>query len=380
MWFTEFGGNRIGEISTTGVVTEYSSRLSSGSEPFDIALGPDGNLWFTEYSGNNIGEITPGGAITEFHVPTAAAEPEGIAVGSDGNIWFTESATSKVGRLTTSGAFLEYTTFGGAGSPVGIAAGPDGNLWMTDGSHEVESIGADAPTALIAAPVISGSLEFSTPESCSGDRWANWAGEQPTSPRYEWTLGGVAIPGATAQTYTPTVGELGSSLACIVSVTYGLLSVTVQATSAPVTISSPVAGAAGSNGQTGAVGSAGAAGATGSAGTAGAKGATGAKGSTGKVELVSCQVKLTTVTAGGKPVKVSETVCTTKVVTHPVTFTSKAVVVALIRANVVVARGERARVGKRTEIVLPAKLLRAGRYVMRLSEGGKFKRSVIDVA
>ncbi len=46
LWFTEYNGNQIGQISTTGVITEFPIP-SANSQPFDIVVGPDGNLWFT---------------------------------------------------------------------------------------------------------------------------------------------------------------------------------------------------------------------------------------------------------------------------------------------------------------------------------------------
>jgi virginiamycin B lyase len=55
-----------------------------------ITAGPDGNLWFTEYGGNKIGRITTAGVITEFPIPTDDSEPWGITSGPDGNLWFTE--------------------------------------------------------------------------------------------------------------------------------------------------------------------------------------------------------------------------------------------------------------------------------------------------
>ena len=39
--------------------------------------GPDGNLWFVENSANKIGRITTAGVVTEFAVPTANSRPLG---------------------------------------------------------------------------------------------------------------------------------------------------------------------------------------------------------------------------------------------------------------------------------------------------------------
>jgi virginiamycin B lyase len=64
-----------------------------------ITAGVDGNLWFTEYTGNKIGRITPSGTITEFTIPTPSSAPLGIVAGPDGAIWFAETAVNKIARL-----------------------------------------------------------------------------------------------------------------------------------------------------------------------------------------------------------------------------------------------------------------------------------------
>ena len=105
---------------------------TSGSGPFGIAAGPDGNVWFTEDLGNKIGRITPAGSITEYSVPTTGSRPSGIAAGPDGNLWFTEGKGNKIGRITPAGSITEYLVPTTGSWPSGIAAGPDGNLWFTE--------------------------------------------------------------------------------------------------------------------------------------------------------------------------------------------------------------------------------------------------------
>jgi streptogramin lyase len=79
---TEAGGNRIGKITTSGVVTEYSSGITLSAVPQGITTGADGNLWFTEQVGNRIGRITTAGVVTEFGKGiSAGAAPEYIAAG-----------------------------------------------------------------------------------------------------------------------------------------------------------------------------------------------------------------------------------------------------------------------------------------------------------
>src|SRR5205823_1158123 len=77
---------------------------TGGGAPLAITSGADGNLWFTEESGNKIGRITTAGVITEFPVPTSGVLPADITVGPDGNLWFTEIA-GKIGRANA-GIFL----------------------------------------------------------------------------------------------------------------------------------------------------------------------------------------------------------------------------------------------------------------------------------
>ena len=134
LWFTEFGvdfGNRIGRITTSGVITEFPIPTLV-SQPNGIAAGPDGNLWFTETGANQIGRITTAGDITEFSIPSEDW-PSGIAAGPDGNLWFTEPADSKIGRITTAGVVTEFSV-PSSGTARNIAAGPGGDLWFTDGA------------------------------------------------------------------------------------------------------------------------------------------------------------------------------------------------------------------------------------------------------
>jgi virginiamycin B lyase len=108
LWFTTGGDNTIGRITTNGAVTEFPT--PANSVPTGIAAGPDGAIWFTEIGvtqeigprlgGNKIGRMTTAGMITnEYTVPTASSEPTRIVTGPDGAIWFTEYDGNKIGRL-----------------------------------------------------------------------------------------------------------------------------------------------------------------------------------------------------------------------------------------------------------------------------------------
>ena len=180
-WFTDPANNAIGKITPAGDVTEFplpvhDAPLDDGSggvgpddpAPSDIVVGPNGNLWFTETGVDRIGEITTAGVITEFKTPTADSNPQGIAVGGDGNLWFAESNNEAIGRITPAGAIKEFPL--GSNLDVsyddGIAKGADGNVWFiaddSDGNGLIARITPtggitsfplnDSPDTLAAGP------------------------------------------------------------------------------------------------------------------------------------------------------------------------------------------------------------------------------------
>jgi virginiamycin B lyase len=96
--------DRIGRITTAGVVTEYSAGITPGSVPVSITAGGDGALWFTEAYGPRIARITTGGVVTEYSAGiTAGSVLYGIAAGPDGALWFTEYVGNRIGRVSAPG-------------------------------------------------------------------------------------------------------------------------------------------------------------------------------------------------------------------------------------------------------------------------------------
>lgn len=167
LWFTETHENRIGRITPSGSITEFSiptTQVLNGIAmevlTGGIAVGPDGNLWFTEE--NKFGRITPSGTITEFPLSTSGSVPSGITGGPDGNLWFTEVTIqqnniigSNIGRMSTSGSITEFPLPTDNSGPGSITTGPDGNLWFT----EANKIGRITPSGSIT--------EFPVPTSQS---------------------------------------------------------------------------------------------------------------------------------------------------------------------------------------------------------------------
>jgi streptogramin lyase len=164
LWFTERTGpvGYMGQVArinpNTDVVEQFSAGITGDTEPAGITAGPDGNVWFTEESGNRIGRITPSGTITEFPIPTAESEPVAIVTGADGNLWFAEQDSTKLGRITPTGTITEFPLPSPDNEPRAMAAGPDGNIWFAMDNGD---IGRITPAGVITTCTtgISGDIE-----------------------------------------------------------------------------------------------------------------------------------------------------------------------------------------------------------------------------
>src|SRR5262249_48039039 len=114
--------------------------------PYDITLGPDGNLWVvgtstTVHCSEDIGRIwrvTPSDPPQIRELPLADSQPIAITSGPDGNLWFTVGS-DKVARVVPREPFCvtEFPVppppgYRANASPSGITPGPDGHLWFTE--------------------------------------------------------------------------------------------------------------------------------------------------------------------------------------------------------------------------------------------------------
>src|ERR1035437_44767 len=87
--------------SIAQTITEYSSGISNGAVLSGITAAQDGAVWFTEYGGNRIGRIDPTThAIVEYSSGISSFAGLGAAtVGTDGAIWFVEAGRGTIGRI-----------------------------------------------------------------------------------------------------------------------------------------------------------------------------------------------------------------------------------------------------------------------------------------
>jgi streptogramin lyase len=97
-----------------GQITEFAA---PGSNIAQVRAGSDGNLWFTDRAGA-IGQITTSGVITRFTSGLiAGSQPFSLAVGADGNVWFTDAPVPvatrvRRSRLTSTLPFSRRPLFG----------------------------------------------------------------------------------------------------------------------------------------------------------------------------------------------------------------------------------------------------------------------------
>jgi streptogramin lyase len=252
VWFTvqPTAAKAIGMIDpATHAITLFSAGLNTGSLPGPaLAVGTDGNLWFVDNGSTQaIGTVDmTTHAIAEY--PTGAGTSLGrLAVGPDGAIWFADkSATPAIARFDpATHAITRYSTGFAAGSgPSGINMGSDGNLWFTDQGATFRGMGqagTGAAAASVTAPSVDGGGNLGATQTCGGDTWTSWAGQQPSRTAfgfdgYRWLLDGSAIAGATGATYDPTADQVGHLLSCTVTASYALVQVTASAASTAVTI------------------------------------------------------------------------------------------------------------------------------------------------
>jgi virginiamycin B lyase len=174
LWFTE--NDRIGRMTTAGAYSDFAVP-TVGSGPESITAGPDGALWFTEESAGKIGRITTSGAITEYTALSNVfrqnvENPIGIAAGPDGALWFGDVGTNSIGRITTAGTIVELPVPNGF--PDYLTAGPDGAMYLANGPaiDRVSLAGVVTNTYPIPLP---GSAALSI---ALGPDGALWLGEQ----------------------------------------------------------------------------------------------------------------------------------------------------------------------------------------------------------
>jgi virginiamycin B lyase len=176
VWLTEYSSNSIWSFDIgTHKFTQY--KLSTpNSYPFGITLDKNQNVWFTELEGNKIGEITASGTLSELSVPISNSEPSGIVIDPLERAWFTLPGADSIGSYFD-GNFTMQNFTGLASTPVGITVDSKGNLWFTQHGPSFVSEYNPASHYLKTISTSNNSLPSSLPYFCwvdeNGNVWFN---------------------------------------------------------------------------------------------------------------------------------------------------------------------------------------------------------------
>ena len=142
IWFTEPLTDKIGELNpTTGHITQFPAPAAMSGLASQIVFGPGGDLWFTEFGAIGIFDPTTHSLGTPVSLPGGTSEvPFDITVGPDGNIWYAAGVLSSAGTgyssfaVGTVSASSPHTAteipFSASTEPYAITTGPDSQLWV----------------------------------------------------------------------------------------------------------------------------------------------------------------------------------------------------------------------------------------------------------
>jgi streptogramin lyase len=130
-WFAERQGNKLGRVTlATGVILETTIITTPNSLPEDVVVDWHGDPWVTEVQGNKLACFNweTIAAFVQYTVPTPGSEPYGIALGPDGEtIWFTQRAGNKLGHFNR--VFAQFPLPTPASSPTSIVLDSAGCAW-----------------------------------------------------------------------------------------------------------------------------------------------------------------------------------------------------------------------------------------------------------
>ena len=188
---------------------------------------------------------SPGGE-PQRSAAAASAAPVAVTAAADGDMWFSDEGTRPaIGRITPSGRIREFTAGLEDGSePAQLVSAPDGDLWFSDEGSlaAVGRVDVGALAAVVAPPSVTQAADRL---SCHAGRWASWDDVGPSASLlgfdgYGWLRRGITIVGRRGPLLQASGRDLGSPLACEMTVTYPPpLLVSVRATSAAVTLTPP---------------------------------------------------------------------------------------------------------------------------------------------
>lgn len=186
MWFVEADVNKVGKITTAGVVTEYSlpAQTVSGSTVKDLDVGPDGRVWVVFDSGWQAVALDQSGNVTVGPLDLFG-NPYGEHVRAlpDGSAWVTlsydEDGVIKISP-TGSGTWSDNAP---PCDDQSLGLGADGAAWCSDGGSIIK-VNADGTGGTTYPLPADASYPSSLATGPVGTIWfgRHWPGTWTTSP------------------------------------------------------------------------------------------------------------------------------------------------------------------------------------------------------
>lgn len=133
-FFCEFGTNKLAKLDPkTMEITEYP--LPTGTRPRRLAIDAADHVYFTDYERGNLGRLDPStGAAKMWPSPGGpGSNPYGIAITPDGMVWYSESgvAPNTIVRFDPkTEQFARAEIPSGGGTVRNMAATPDGRVYI----------------------------------------------------------------------------------------------------------------------------------------------------------------------------------------------------------------------------------------------------------
>jgi hypothetical protein len=168
VWAANYSNSTLSKFNSSGSAvsptTGYGccTQAAGGglSNPYAVAIDPNGNVWVPNYGNDRLSEFTNGGTA----ITTANGYPSGglstpyrIAIDSAGQVFVANFNNNSVSEITNSGTPLTSSPAYRAGSviygPVNVAVDGSGNVWVTNYiGNVVELIGVGSP---VVTPIVA---------------------------------------------------------------------------------------------------------------------------------------------------------------------------------------------------------------------------------
>jgi hypothetical protein len=191
--------NTISKITPAGVITQAWATLAAGSNPQFSVFDPAGNLYVSCWGTSTVTKINSIGTVLNVWSLGTSVWPAGIVLDNNGNIFTVNHNNNTVSKITSSGTVTQaFASLANGSNPFYLAKDTSGNLYTTNMGNGTVSKISYFPSVSITSSA-TGSI-------CSGTSVTFTANAQnfTTSPTYQWTKNGIAIPGATSSTYSST--------------------------------------------------------------------------------------------------------------------------------------------------------------------------------